>query len=302
MKTFILFCLFALGVQQASAYPIDPRPLRRLIIESEYVIIGRVLEVKTVARKKNEFSGGAIARLQILEVLQGKIKARIIEVSFNPNMICPAPPRYKAGTDIIAFLNRENRAFRTHALSYGVKTLSAEEISVYKDRILEMQKILKLEDEDQRFLETVEWLVKCAENEATRAEGTYELSPESDFMSYYARTETPPFKYMISPEQKARLKKALLTSDEEMYCDFGLVDLVYLGNEEEIHAYLLEGLKKISKEHIWNAEAYMARLMYKKTSPDLERLKEEFSDNWFKSDKIEELMNIVNNFVNLMEK
>jgi hypothetical protein len=40
-------------------------------------------------------------------------------------------------------------------------------------------------DEDQEFEKTVDWLVKCAENEYTQWEGTFELSPEVIFMSSY---------------------------------------------------------------------------------------------------------------------
>ena len=47
MKTIITASIIlVLFFEPASSYPIDPRPLRKLIMESEYIVIGHVLEVK----------------------------------------------------------------------------------------------------------------------------------------------------------------------------------------------------------------------------------------------------------------
>jgi hypothetical protein len=176
------------------------------------------------------------------------------------------------------------------------------DIALFRDRIREMQRILTIADTDQQFLETTEWLVKCAEHEATRWDGVYELSPESDFMSYYARSEQPPFKYMLTHDQKQRLKYALLTTTVVGYSDFGLVDLVYLGNEEAVSRYLLDGLKKLPVEHLWYAGEYMKRLNYTLNSQELDALIASFEEKQFASDKEAELKTIVQEFIALVDR
>ena len=302
MKPSILILFLIAGFAgQSTAYPIDPRPLRKLIIESEYIVIGHVKEVYE-RKSKKDFFGDAVARIEVREVLKGNIKSLIIEVPHEPMMSCPAPPRYKAGTEVVVFLDKgEKGMFETHALSYGAREVTRPDIAVYRDRIREMQQILTITDTDQQFIETTEWLVKCAEHEAPRWDGVYELSPESDFMSHYAQSEQLPFKYMLAHEQKLRLKNALLATTEVGYSDFGLVDLVYLGNEEVVSRYLLDGLKKLPANHLWYAGEYMKRLNYTRNSQQLDTLISSFEKKQFESDKEDELKTIVQEFIALLD-
>jgi hypothetical protein len=299
--TILILFLIAGFARQSTAYPIDPRPLRKLIMESEYIVIGHVKEVYE-RRSKKDFFGDAVARIEVREVLKGTIIKDLIEVSFAQHIVCPAPPRYKAGTEVVVFLDKGDKGmFRTHALSYGARQVTLNDIAVFRDRIREMQRILTLTDTDQQFFETTEWLVKCAEHEATRWDGVYELSPESDFMSYYARSEQLPFKYMLAYEQKQRLKNALLATTEVGYSDFGLVDLVYLGNEEAVSRFLLDGLKKLPAQHLWYAGEYMKRLNYTRNSEQLDTLISSFEEKQFESDKEDELKTIVQEFIALVD-
>jgi len=302
MKAMITTIVILLGtIGSVDAYPIDPRPLRKMIMESEFIIIGHVLEIQTVKNKKERDYPNVIARIRIAEVLQGNISESVIEVPYNPYYICPAPARYEAGTDVVVFLNKHKGTYSTHALSYGVKTLTAEGLEVYKARILEMQDIQTITDGYTKFFATVEWLVKCAENNATRWEGTFELSPESDFMSYYSRSELPPFQSMLSAEQRARLKKALFATSQPGYADMGLIDLVYRGNEEEVHKYLLTSLKNLTDEQMWFGNFYMERLLQMKSTPQMEALVECFSKKFYDRADEKELKNIIQEFVALAE-
>lgn len=302
MKPSILIVFLIVGFARLStAYPIDPRPLRKLIIESEYIVIGHVKEVYSLKSKRNSFES-AVARIEVREVLKGVIKSKFIEVPYEPTLVCPAPPHYKAGSEVTVFLDKgEKGMFRTHALSYGAREVTIPDIAIYRDRIREMQHILTITDTDQQFLETTEWLVKCAEHEATRWDGVYELSPESDFMSYYAQSEQLPFKYMLTDEQKQRLRNALLATTEVGYSDFGLVDLVYLGNEEAVSRFLLDGLKKLPVQHLWYAGEYMKRLNYTRNSQQLDTLISSFEKKQFELDKEDELKTIVQEFIALVD-
>jgi len=299
--SILILLLIAPFAVRSAAYPIDPRPLRKLIMESEYIVIGHVKEVFDRRGKRNSF-GSAVARIEVREVLKGSIKSTIIDVPYEPGMICPAPPQYKAGSEVVVFLDKgEKGMFDTHALSYGAREVTIPDIAVYRDRIREMQQILTISDTDQQFLKTTEWLVKCAEHEATRWDGVYELSPESDFMSYYAQSEKLPFKYMLAAEQKQRLKNALLATTQVGYSDFGLVDLVYLGNEEAVSRFLLDGLKKLPAQHLWYAGEYMKRLNYTRNSQQLDTLISSFEEKQFEQDKQDELKTIVQEFIALVD-
>src|SRR5688572_31974676 len=108
MKAIGLCLLIGVAViTNAFSYPISPRPLRKLIIESEFIVAGHVKDVRSSEKKKEkEYWGGYIAEIVIMEVLQGQIKETSIEVAFNPNYICPQPARYKKDTDVLVFLKK----------------------------------------------------------------------------------------------------------------------------------------------------------------------------------------------------
>ncbi|MFM7857584.1 MAG: hypothetical protein ACKO96_38095, partial [Flammeovirgaceae bacterium] len=205
-RCFLLLTIL-MGVQLGYGYPISPRPLRLLIEESEIIVLARVADVVEQAKKRNkgDFTT-TVAILQIYNVVQGTVKESVLKVPYPANLICPAPPHFEKGKDVLVFLDKTGHHYSVHALSYGVKIVTAAEAQVYITKIKEMQDIVKIKDEDERFIRTTEWLVGCAENSVTRYEGTYELSRQSNFMSFYDRTEEKPFNYMITPEQKARLE------------------------------------------------------------------------------------------------
>ncbi len=302
MKTLISTLIVGIGVcYSAFSYPIDPRPLRKLIIESEYIVVGYVVKVVVPDPAKNRYPSH-VAHIRVDEVLQGEIGDDVIKVGFSPYVICPAPAQYEENTHVIVFLDRHKQQFITHAMSYGVKTLEPDELNVYKPRIREMQTILDLKDADDRFIQTVEWLVKCVEHEATRWEGAYELNPDSDFMSFYARSELPPFQYILTAEQKQRLKDAILHGDSQQYANFGIVDLVYAGNEEEVYEYLLKSLKSLPENSAWLAGEYMTRLQLRKNNEKMDKLIAEFESVVYELNEAEEMKRIISEFIAVAER
>jgi hypothetical protein len=308
MKSLILY-LSLLSTTSLLAYPIDPRPLRMLVKESQYIIVGyvqKVVPIKTIDNHRENSK----AIIEIREVLQGKVDKKIIEVPYIPNMICPAPPVYMDSTMVLAFLDNKKGVYHTVALSYGAKTLESEEaIQVYKTRIQEIQSILEVKDEREQYNQTIEWLVKCAENPITRWEGTYELSPESDFMSFYKRSEAEKFGLDLDKNQKQRLKKALFKKEKEAtdYVDFGLVDLIYNDYTEEIDKLLIDNLKNIDEKALWYADAYMNRLSHRTNDPRALRINIEYrqlcwAESYNKEPKrIEKLKGLITEFVAIVE-
>lgn len=302
MKAVLLsLVLTAITMAEAIAYPIEPRPLRKLIIESQYIIAGYVVNTHDVNKKEDH---RRYAQINILEQLQGKIREKTIEVSFTPGMICPAPAVYRDSTYVLAFLDKRDGSYYTHALSYGAKTLNPEEIALYKKRIAEMQEILKLTSEQERFTRTVEWLVTCAENKATRWEGTFELQPESDFMSHYSRDEGENFKFALNTAQRERLAKAFLTEAEDSrssYGDFALGDLIYKGHEEEVDQLLIRRLKALPSEDSWLADDFMNRLKHRAEPAKVDPVLKSFNDIVLEYDKNAERKKYIDEFIKLVD-
>jgi len=261
MKRFTFTFLLIIGlVVNTLALPIPSRPLRQLVMESEHIIVGYVVKTFDKDKKQglDEFGypsrpSDKIAQISISEQLQGKIEPKMIEVIFNPHVICPEPTEYFDSTYVIAFLDKKVGLYETHALNYGVKTLTEAEIKVYKKRILEIQTILKNTNKTQQFTETVEWLVKCAENETTCWEGVYELHWWSGFMYPYLENEGD-YDKVLSTSQKQRLKKALFKSKKELVVKKEinqglaiLMDVVYLLHQKDkkVKAFFIKKLKSI---------------------------------------------------------
>jgi len=278
MKKYLIFLLIVIEIHaNASTYPISPAPLRELIQKSDYIIKGYVADIKN----EKEYS---VAIIAVKESYQGNINVDTIRIRFEPNMICPSPDMYFKNTHILSFLKKDKNTksqkpdnyFRAVALNYGAKTLDIKDIEIYRQRIVEFQQISKMTDKSKHFEATVECLVKCAEDPATRWEGTYELSPESDFMSSYSTTGTAIYGSILSDGQTQRLKTALLQGDQTDYTDFGLADLVYPGNEQEIDKFLIAKLKALPDNAYWYIDGYFNRLKHLNYSAEMETLLKDF--------------------------
>src|SRR5262245_9162972 len=173
--SIILPLLMTLWVATASAFPIPPQTLRTLTNESELIVSARVEKI-TLIKGEDGFNTG-IARLNILSIVKGAEVSQSIDVYYHADMVCPAPPHYQEGDAALAFLKRSQRdpGYFTVGYSYGAKSLNNRGIEVYSARIRELFEIEKQTDPDTRRERLVEWLVRCAEEPATRWEGAFDL-------------------------------------------------------------------------------------------------------------------------------
>lgn len=119
-------------------------------------------------------------------------------------------------------------------------------------------------------------------------------------MSYYSQDKKQDFKNVLNINQKERLKTALLNSTEMV--DFGLVDLVYIGNENQIDDFLFAKLKNLKEEDFWVADNFMNRLKHKNTSKEMDEILKEFDELQFEYEKKDELKKTIENFIKLIEK
>lgn len=304
MKTNLLLLCFFLGLvgeSFAETYPITPRPLRKLVIEAEYIVYAEVLDIlPPSAEEKDDFWTGAYALLEIQEVLQGKISTEQIKVPFAPNIICPAPARYVKGEKVLAFLDQDGKGYRTHALSYGTKSLKQDDFLIYRARIKEMQDILQLKGEKKKLEQTVDWLVRCIEHPATRWEGTYELSPQSDFMSFYDQdknTFTP--RFLLTADQRSRLRNYLFQSEYLGYEDIGLIDLVVQENDRELLDFLITKLKAAKEVEWWHADFLMTRIAQFSERPDLQSIIDEMESIGYMDDnRDKKVLKLTQKFLN----
>ena len=264
LKSFLLLILTVLSYN-LFAYPISPMPLRKLIIESENIVYGEVLDIKENKKvKEDDWFKSDIVVLKVHDVLHGNIKPdQIIEIYTSSDISCPAPAYYEKGKLTLAFLYKEKNddRYSTHSLSYGSKTLEKEDYSVYKKRILEMQDILKIKNEEEKHAQTIDWLVECALQKPTKWEGTYELSPESDFMSFYDRDKDVFVrKFELKDSQKEKLRLYFLSQKTLEYDDLGLIDLITKPNDRELLDFLIARFKEAYKDFLFEGNFFMSRI------------------------------------------
>lgn len=292
MKLRSLLILILLNVCcNILAYPISPRPLRKLVTDSKNIVYAEVIDIrKNKKAKENDWFKSEIAVLKVHDVLQGKISStQIIEVYTSTGISCPAPAYFEKGTMTLVFIEKDKNdgRYQTPDLSYGSKILSKDDYAVYKKRILEMQDILKIKDPEEQHVKTVDWLVDCALEKATRWEGTYELSPESDFMSYYDQDkDTFIRKFELNEGQKQKLRNAFLNLSKLQYDDLGILDLIAEKNDKEVLDFLILRFKESAEQFVFEGDFYMSRIAQLSGREDLKQIMEKgeeidmLSDNY----------------------
>lgn len=255
MKKTLLVPVLFLCMQAALAYPISPLTLLRLMESSTYIVIARVGDpviAEDISGDEDSLLlvrilGDGIADLHISEVLKGDPGSSLIQVKYPVGLICPAPPRYKDKTTVIAFLSESrdsNGFFYTCGLSYGSKTMYSDaQLNAYRSLIKEYMSLSRLPDEEHRRLATVEWLVKCAENPHTRWEGAYELNRAGDYMALYDRTEDRGFASALNADQYRRLEDVYFEVDTLTYADICLAGLVRKKHHSRLRTNLLKHLQ-----------------------------------------------------------
>ena len=108
-------------------------------------------------------------RYQIETANEGPRQAAFIEdiESFDPDGQ-PTP-----GDTVLIFLKRHGDSYELADYRNGIKKLSTADLSVYIERINELNSIFGSEKVDPAAV--ADWLVRCAEAPATRWDGSYEL-------------------------------------------------------------------------------------------------------------------------------
>jgi hypothetical protein len=262
-KWFVLAALIFLSTI-LYAYPIPPRPLRKLVIESQFIVYGTVIELGTLPPDKDDNGWERdYARVLVKETWQGEIKEDTIMVFYTKHMLCPAPAEYVAGRDMITFIDKlENKkGYTPKALSYGVKNyLNEQGIALYKKRIAEIKNILKIRGEEERSKKILEWLVVCAESKATEWEGVYELANGGDFMKgkHGSVCENP----FLTTELRKKIFNIVIHMDQLGYRDIQLADIITGVDNVQLFALLKKSLLEANAEYVWVVSDIMKRILW----------------------------------------
>lgn len=226
-----LAVIFMAAMLDAVGLPIDPVPLRRLIEESDLIALTTVEPFPPRPEKERSpfagLRGTSPALLRPLAVIKGNAPSPVIDVHFSPNMVCPSPPEFHVGSNVLAFLKRNTHdapfrdfhpagriaitnGFRTIALSYGAKEVSEDEARAYSQAIAEYLHIVVEPTRESKLRKTTEWLVKCTENPHTRWDGAFELVERK---SRWGETQTNEFIQYITASQRERLSNVLFQTE-----------------------------------------------------------------------------------------
>jgi hypothetical protein len=150
-----------------------PQTLRLLYDASDLIVIGRA--VGSAPGRGNE-GDEVVTQYRVASVLKGKSRRQQIGVTHYGQ----TDERFVEGKTALLFLskgNPENGASRgSYVLadfSNGIKALPQADIDIYLGRIKDLDAI---ERREHSSADIVEWLVRCAEDPATRWEGAYELA------------------------------------------------------------------------------------------------------------------------------
>lgn len=240
MRRILFFFILVFNSISILPFPIEPVPLRKLVMSSGLIVIGYV---RTFSENENKFNFYDKASIEIIEILKGSLDERFITLKMDIDLACPAPAVYYDSTYTIAFLKRNSKGeFYTNSLFYGSKTLSLTEIEIYKSRIKELQSILLIADSTENKKQSIDWLVKCAENPVTRWEGVYELAPQYVPFNLDKYIVIQP-SFQLPNIQKLQLKNILLNIDTVNYQDLGLLDIFLLSDSIEISKWISDKLK-----------------------------------------------------------
>lgn len=152
------------------------QPLRTLYKESDLIVVATAgKSVKVESDRENSLMKTA---LQVFSTHKGKAKKSVVYVYHWDYR--DGDGTFASDQKQLVFLKHSKEGkggkdgYEIDDIGYGVKKLSDADLTIYMQRIAEQAKIMQAAKPDDAQI--VEWLVRCAEEKATRFEGLAELS------------------------------------------------------------------------------------------------------------------------------
>lgn len=248
---FFILVLFLWGSSDSLwAFPIYPRTLSDVYKEADYVVYGKV--VGFIADSPPTSKEGVppppsmrdgFAVIVIHEELKGEIKETQICIADQRSFMCPEPFHFEEGQEVLLFLNKDRKAnfYWTFAMSYGGKEVTAEEYSLYKKKLLDLQAILDQSNQEIQEQQYIDWVVNCIKEPLTRWEGIFDLLNEKEG----ANKELVANPYVLTQKQKEALCLDLYQQQELRVMDFKLIPHIRGTQDSVLLQFLLNKMKKL---------------------------------------------------------
>lgn len=250
MKKTTILVLVLFIFQKNYSFPIPEKTLKALIEETKYIIEGEVFKIDSIKTKNDEFLW--IAKIKVLKILKGQVINDTINIYFQANMICPAPDTYQINEKVLCFIDdnfhKELGGYYVPNLSYGKKTILNDQVKkIYENRINEYLNIMQIENQNEKDIETTEWLVKCAEIDLTRKDAVSDLLKTFD---YEKNIEAIHYRNFLTMNHKERLYNTFINLNNELnYYDFSLLNFTKGINDKNILS-ILKGKAENSYEDL----------------------------------------------------
>ncbi len=159
------------------AYPIPPQTLWDLTSEADVVVLAHVDKTGPPPSPEQDtsFRTERIAYLSVQEAIKGK-PAAALSVAYPEGIVCPLPPSYREGEQVVAFLVKSAAGhYQTVAMRQGTHYLKQNEINDYRSAIQEAVALQAAQPVSQDA--KIRWMVHAAARPATRWHGLYRLMP-----------------------------------------------------------------------------------------------------------------------------
>lgn len=255
-------------------------PLRSLYDMSDLIVTARV--GKSVGVKKQEDNAFMKTALDVSATLKGERKRSTVYVyHWGWGGDKTFPGGHTTGDKLLLFLKRseEHKGYELIDNYYSVKKLPDNELDIYTQRIEELAAITRQAEPDASAI--TEWLVRCAEESATRWEGAGELAQETEQLNDDAEDvddtdeasteDAEPvglssqqvneltstvnkgdgnvnFAALLTDKQKDRLKSALYKTTEIQERDLELVQIVKTWKDKQLVPYLVWQLRQVEED------------------------------------------------------
>jgi len=210
--------VFSMIAVQGTTCPPAPKPLRILYQQSEKIVVARletVTEDKVLEENEEHAEVSLRKVFSVSSTLKGKPEPYLViyDTEYREKSLPEAEAetqepaesvepeetvavedeedeeKFKIGKRLLLFLAKDEEGDGYSLVDYerGAKDLSDSDLRIYEKRIEEIGSILA--SPEKQAERTVEWLVRCAEEPATRWEGVYELDLSFELEEYKARFE-----------------------------------------------------------------------------------------------------------------
>jgi len=285
-----------------------PKPLRALYNESDLIVVARIGESRSIERE------GEARRLKttlhVSSTLKGKSKRSTVDLYHWSYGDLKGP--FVAGQELLLFLKatkpepgRKSRGgYEIADSQYGIKSVTGRELRSYLDRIEELSHLSP--DRGPIDAAIVEWLVRCAEDPATRWEGASELvasidrdadqtvdedSEAESTTATSAETDReeqepgegiksePDFSALLSAEQKTRLMTALFQTERVKQGDLELMELARRWTDPRLVPFLIEQLHRLEANPPRLAERLMDIVATTLKDETIKQLVEDYQDD-----------------------